>query len=71
MLSLGVHSNSISLKISLCKLSALFWLSFGSRTKIYSVSISVMSSPSASLPSQVLAMDSMDSFSEPKSLHWH
>lgn len=43
VISLGVHGNSVSLKIVLCKPSGMFWLSFGSCTKIYSVPISLCS----------------------------
>lgn len=52
VISLCVHSDSISLKISLCNLSALFWLLFRSRTKNHTVSIlSAMSVVFLSFPS--------------------
>lgn len=50
VISLGVHSSSVSLKIVLRKPSAMFWLSFGSRTKIYSVPISLCSVVSLGFP---------------------
>lgn len=73
IISLGVHNNSISLKILLCKPSAMFWLSYGSCTKIYSVPISLCGVVSlASLFFQALAKGHYELFfSEPQSLHWH
>lgn len=65
VISRGVHSDSISLQILLCKFSALFWLSFRSlQRSIVFQPLFTMSFLSVSLPSQVLAKDTMNSLSQ-------
>lgn len=74
MISLGVHSNSVSLKILLGKLPALLWHSFKSHTKMCSVPVSpchVLSPSFPSLPGPGKRTLGTLFFLAPRSLHWH